>query len=419
LVTPTPVPAFDNAVIKRFPAEKAKQFLEDYEKLEEDLSKPTQLSSSPLPVEIVALSSTGAAESHKTFVLENQSIRNRRSPPQSESGSSTGRGDHLTKAVTKPPIAPIESETKPKLGFTSLTPKTEGPGKTQANIHAETSASELRPTNLIPKLEALEKTQASTDTQTSKHRHTSSSALIGYGLAGVGGLSLILAIVFTSTVLAFVGLGLTFWGALLLFIRPSHYVRSDLMNSAALSSLTTIDRMITSLGYTQKGVYIPVNNPDKAVVFIPSQPLKTIPKLEHVEKQTFVKDPEGIALVPPGLALANLFERELKVKFTDLSLQEMSERLPKLLIEDLEMVQDCTIKIDGDHVSFTFVESVYSEFCSKLRDSTKVCSSLGCPMCSAMACVLAQVSQRPVEFDKDKYATDGRTIESSYRILPG
>jgi len=88
-----------------------------------------------------------------------------------------------------------------------------------------------------------------------------------------------------------------------------------------------------------------------------------------------------------------------------------------LLFEDLEMVQDCRIKIDGDRVNFTFVESVYSEFCGRLEGSTKVCSSLGCPMCSAVACVLAQVSKRPVEFDKDKYTTEGRTIESSYKML--
>ena len=138
-----------------------------------------------------------------------------------------------------------------------------------------------------------------------------------------------------------------------------------------------------------------------------------------MREQTFVKDPEGIAMVPPGLALANLFERELGVKFSEWSLDEMVKRLPKLLIEDLEMVQDCTIKVDGDHVSFRFVESVYSEFCSKLRGSTKVCSSLGCPMCSAMACVLAEVSHRPVEFDKDKYSTERGTVESSYTLLPG
>lgn len=268
---------------------------------------------------------------------------------------------------------------------------------------------------IILESEKLEAAQ----TQISKRRRPSSSALIGYCFAGIGGLSLVLSVVFTSTVGAFVGLGLAFWGALLLFIRPRHYVRSDLMDSTALSSLASIDRVITNLGYTQKGVYVPVGNPEKAVIFIPSQPLNKIPKPAQLEKQTFVKDPDGIIMVPPGLALANLFERELGVKFSEWSLREMVERLPKLLIEDLEMVQDCTIKVDGDHVSFRFVESVYSEFCSKLRSSTNVCASLGCPMCSAMACILAQVSHRPVEFDKDKYATDKGTVESSYILLPG
>ena len=275
-----------------------------------------------------------------------------------------------------------------------------------------------RSAKLIQKSEQLKETGDTATKQVSKGRRRSSSALIGYGLAGVGIISLVLSVVYASTVVAFIGLGLTFWGALLLFIRPRHYVRSDLMDSTALSSLASIDRVITSLGYNQKGVYIPVSNPEKAVVFIPSHPLNKIPKMEQVEKRTFVKDPDGIAMVPPGLALANLFERELGIKFSEWSLEEMVKRLPKLLIEDLEMVQDCSIKVDGDHVSFRFVESVYSEFCSKLRSSTKVCSSVGCPMCSAMACILAEVSHRPVEFDKDKYTTERGTVESSYRLLP-
>ena len=415
----SPIAASEEAVTRRFAAEKGMQFLADYQELQEGLSGPTEPSSPPLSQEMIVSSSTVAADSHKAFVLEKESITNRKSLSHSASGSSTKLGNHLTKAVTKPPIAPSESESEPRLSLASLTPKAEGPGKSQTGIHAQISGPDPGPTNLIPKPEALKKTRATADVQIPKHRHRSSGALAGYGLAIIGGLSLTLSVVFTSTVLAFIGLGLTFWGALLLFIRPRHYVRSDLMDSTALSSLTTIDRMITSLGYTQKGVYIPVDNAEKAVVFIPAQPLKKIPNLDLVGKQTFLKDPEGIAMVPPGLALANLFERELKVKFSDWSLEKMVEQLPRLLIENLEMVQDCTIKIDGDKVDFTFVESVYSEFCSRLRDSTKVCSSLGCPMCSAMACVLAEVTHRPVEFDKDKYTTDGGTVESSYHLLPG
>jgi hypothetical protein len=419
MVSMPPAVASDEAVIREFAAEKGREFLADYQEIQESLPRGTEPSSLELLQEVVVGSPFVAGDSHKTFVLEKESITNRKGPTQSELDSSTKTGDYLAKTITKPQVAPGQLETRPEPASTSLTPKVEQLGKTQAIVSPRIPKPDLGPTSLSPKLEELVKTQASVRVKVPKTRHRSSSSLIGYSLGGVGGLSLVSAVVFTSTVLAFIGLGLTFWGALLLFIRPRHYVRSDLMDSTALSSLTTIDRVITSLGYTQKGVYIPVDNAEKAVVFIPAQPLKKIPNLDLVGKQTFLKDPEGIAMVPPGLALANLFERELKVKFSDWSLEKMVEQLPRLLIENLEMVQDCTIKIDGDKVNFTFVESVYSEFCNKLRSTTKVCSSLGCPMCSAMACVLAEVTHRPVEFDKDKYTTDGGTVESSYHLLPG
>jgi hypothetical protein len=418
MVSVPPAATSDDTVIREFVTEKGWEFLADYQEIQEALPRATEPSPPELLQEVVVGSPIVAADSHKTFVLEKESMTNRKGPAQSELDSSTKPGNTLTKTTTEPHAAPDILGAKPRLDPVNLIPTGE-PERARASSSGQNPELKPGPTSLTPKLEALEKTKASVDKQISKHRHRSSSALIGYGLAGFGGLSLMVSVVFTSTVLAFIGLGLTFWGALLLFIRPRHYVRSDLMDSTALSSLTTIDRMITSLGYTQRGVYIPVDNAEKAVVFIPAKPLKKIPNLDLVGKQTFLKDPEGIAMVPPGLALANLFERELKVKFSDWSLQKMTEQLPRLLIEDLEMVQDCTIKIDGDKVNFTFVESVYSEFCSRLRESTKVCSSLGCPMCSAMACVLAEVTHRPVEFDKDKYTTDGGTVESSYHLLPG
>jgi hypothetical protein len=356
---------------------------------------------------------------HKALVLEKTSITNRKSGTQSTEGTATELGSLLTKALVKPPVSSSELETKPQPTLSTLVVGSPAPllETKRATIPAPIAKPSAGPTSLAPKLEELKKTEASIQAQTVKAHRRSSSALIGYGLTGVGAFSLIVSVVFTSTVLAFIGLGLTFWGALLLFIRPRHYIRTDLMDSTALSSLKTIDRVITGLGYNEKGIYIPVNNPEKAVVFVPSKPLKEIPTAEQIEKQTFVKNPEGIAIVPPGMALANLFEKELGVKFTDWSLEKMTERLPKLLIEDLEMVQDCTITKEGDRVSFKFVESVFSEFCGLLKGSTKVCGSLGCPMCSAMACVLAQVTHRPVKFDEDRYTADGGTVESSYLLL--
>jgi hypothetical protein len=189
------------------------------------------------------------------------------------------------------------------------------------------------------------------------------------------------------------------------------------MDSTALSSFETIDRLMSGLGYTQKGVHIPARNPEKVVVFIPSKPLTRIPRIQEIENQTFISNPEGLAVVPPGLGLAKLFERELHVDFGKCGLDTLSERLPKLLIENLEMVQDFEMRADGNNVCVKFVESIYSGFCNQLRKSTAVCSSLGCPLCSAMACILAMASGKPVLFENDTFSADGKTVEAFYRIL--
>ena len=48
-----------------------------------------------------------------------------------------------------------------------------------------------------------------------------------------GILSLAFSITSNSQVLAFIGLGLTFWGALFLFVRPLRYVEGSLLDSTS------------------------------------------------------------------------------------------------------------------------------------------------------------------------------------------
>ena len=337
--------------------------------------------------------------------------------------------------------------------------------------------------------------------------------VVGSAIAIIGGLCLVLSLVFASNILALIGLGLTFWGALLLFTRPKSYVRSDLVDSTVLSSLKTLERVITSLGYGEKGIYIPVRNttskqemvlsvlaelsakvagidtetlavecferypsrfsltrfpdyPDiesvrdaladlekakrvlrvggkkdrrfiltrngvrwyeenkailngnRTILFIPSQPLRRIPKAAEIRGQTFIKHPSGIAMVPPGQGLANVIERELGVEFSKCSLQTLRERLPRIFIEDLEIVQDFEMRLIDSLVRFRFVEPIYSHFCSRLG-ANKVCSTVGCPMCSAMACILAQATGKPIALKKDEFYPDSRTVVSTYRILGG
>jgi len=264
------------------------------------------------------------------------------------------------------------------------------------------------------KTKELEKSQLRT---LSPKKRRQPSTMGGYAMVSAGVLSLAISVYATSSVLAFIGLGLTFWGALLLFIRPQKYVTSELLDSTAFSSLRNIDRVMTEMGYFEKGIYLPGGNPEKAVVFVPAEPFGRIPKAKEIEGQMFIDDPKGLAMIPPGLALASLIEKKLGVPLEKCTLETLGERLPKLMVEDLEMAQDFQMHVKGNQVIFNFNESVYSDFCHTLSGSTRVCAGLGCPICSAMACVLTIATGKPVSFEGDKFSADGKSLESSYKIL--
>ena len=241
------------------------------------------------------------------------------------------------------------------------------------------------------------------------------SRLAGYLLLGIGLVTLTASVLITSTILTFIGLGLAFWGILAFFVQPQGYVKSDLMDATALSSLKTIDKMMIGMGYREKGVYIPTGN-EKAVVFVPSEPFSRLPDSSAVEGKTFLDDPRGMLVVPPGLALASLIEKKLGFTLKNCGVETVVRALPKVLVEDLEIVRDVQVKVKGDRVDLKLVDSIYADFCKGIRETSRRCG-LGCPMCSALACILAIASGKPVLFEEDILSSDKRTTSSSYELL--
>lgn len=244
------------------------------------------------------------------------------------------------------------------------------------------------------------------------------ASIVGYLLLAIGLTICVASILLSSTVSAFVGLGLTLWGLLSLFIQPKNYVKTDLMNATAISSLQTVDRMMVGIGYREKGVYIPTNEGESAVIFVPSEPFARIPQVHDLDGKIFLDDPEGLLVPPPGLALAGLIEKKIGFNLKGCGLEALIEALPKVLVEDLEIVRDVEIEVNDDLVRFRLYDSIYANFCSEVRDSSRRCG-LGCPMCSALAVVLASATGRPVVYEEDKPMSDNKTTESSYRIVRG
>jgi len=280
---------------------------------------------------------------------------------------------------------------------------------------------------LMKTLENLQKENEILKRDVLKSKRTPSGK-IGFILLAIGALTLIGSVVNTSTVLAFIGLGLTFWGALFLFARPIKFVRVSLLDSTAISSYTTIDRIIQDLNYKGKPVYIPpypkeaylpeyLRGLKEMIVFIPAEDVIAMPTIEEMAKKQFLlKNPKGICIAPPGYGLVSLFERELKTEFTQINLNELYDALPTIIVNNLELAKEFEINHEKDHIHIKIIDSVYKDLYSR-EQGFKSIHSVGCPLTSAIACALAKTTGKLVAIVKDLISPDSKTIEVWYQTL--
>jgi len=247
------------------------------------------------------------------------------------------------------------------------------------------------------------------------------SGTIGYILLLLGTINLAFSVLYVSAMLAFVGIAFTFWGALLLFIAPTKYVKATLLDSTSVSSLVSIDQIITALNYQGKGVYLPPRYFKEfrgGKVFIPFGKEVALPPVEEVaEGKVFIGNPNGMCLTPSGLGLANLFENELGIDFAKVDLDYLQDSLPKLFREGLELAEDFEMSIEDHRIEVKVKGSIYRDSCSDVSKLTSICSSIGCPLCSSLACVFSRVTGKPITIEKNNLSSDGRTIEANYKII--
>jgi hypothetical protein len=241
----------------------------------------------------------------------------------------------------------------------------------------------------------------------------------GLAFLFIGIVSLVSSIVFASYIVAFLGLGLTFWGALFLFVRPVTYVKSSLLDSAVLSSLRTLDRVLTELNYQGNAVYLPpksLEGTKEGILFIAAEKESVMPAIEEVLQGKFFVNPHGICLVPLGQGLVNLFEKELGVNLFKTDYSYLQNNLPRLFIEDLELVKDFEMDANGDVIHVRIKGAAYSNLCSEVTKLTNICPRIGCPFCSAIAYALVKATGKAVTIEKNQF-DENETIETWFHLF--
>jgi hypothetical protein len=134
---------------------------------------------------------------------------------------------------------------------------------------------------------------------------------VGYVILLLGFAFLFSSVFSDSYVAAFIGLGLTFWGALLTFVRSTKYVKLDLLTATSSSTLGTVEEMLATTAFTNKGIYLPPKLlPDYSsnLVSIHATGEQALPKREEITEKKNSKTPQWHFLTPPGQALCAIFE---------------------------------------------------------------------------------------------------------------
>ncbi len=217
---------------------------------------------------------------------------------------------------------------------------------------------------------------------------------------------LFLAMVAEMQIAAFIGLGLTFWGAVFALAQNRKSVDSRLLDSTAVSTYSTLDRVINDLTFTGQGYYLPAYPRDvpipeyltslrEPVVFI-SDRFDGKPSVEELASGRFKSEKtNGIFITAPGAGLMAQIERQLQIDLSKTNLEELCYILPRCLAGSLNLARAVDLRLVENGANFRATGILYDSLYIT-EHQPKSARVLGCPLVSAVACTLAKATGKTV-----------------------
>ncbi len=239
-------------------------------------------------------------------------------------------------------------------------------------------------------------------------------------LVAIGVILTALSVFYASSFLAILGVGIVFWGIILLYVTPVRHVPLRLLSVSAVSNSGTVERLLSEMDMTEKGYYLPpryLKDFESSLVFIPEKPGQELPEPGAVDEEKLLSSKQdGLFLSPPGLDLCRLFEKELGVSFTRTDLSYFQQKLPKVLIEDMEMAENVEVQIQSGVVAVDVTGSVLDEVCQETDRQPRVHELVGCLLSSAIACALAKTTGEPVIIQKESRNPESKATHIEFQV---
>jgi len=250
----------------------------------------------------------------------------------------------------------------------------------------------------------------------------SSIKLVRSSLLVIGAISLVFSIIYNFLILAFIGLGLAFWGAVLIYIRDEKYARQTVLDAITVSSLETISQIMQKLDYKGIAIYLPpkyFKDPETSKVCILKEKdgRLLVPKQLQSGDAELSTENEILFVTPPGAELMSLFQKVLNTSFTKVDLQYVRQNLAKVIVEDLEIARELKIYTENDKLYITIKDSIFNHVYKESLKRPEMFWPSGSPISSAIACILAKATGKPIVINKDQVSEDGQIIMLEYTLL--
>jgi len=251
---------------------------------------------------------------------------------------------------------------------------------------------------------------------------------VGVALLIPGIIALVFSILKESQILAFIGLSLTFWGALFFFIRPIRYVKASLLDSTATSTYLTIDRIMRDMKFEGKSYYIPPYPKDvylpehlkglkEMTVFVSANTHSRIPSIEELAEGRFLlKNPNGVCLSPPGLGILEQIEARLGTDISKIDLETLTQTLPTILTSNLHLAKEVEMEVEENSIYVKIMGPVYRNLYWG-EEMPRSLYSIGCPLVSAIACAIAKAKGKITTIQDYSVLPDDQTLEVRYGFV--
>jgi len=270
----------------------------------------------------------------------------------------------------------------------------------------------------IDRLEQLERQKEELQAELRKLKRKPEGK-IGYLLLILGLALIALAVYYEHNVSAFIGIALTFWGALLLYIKPTQFIRKEILDSSLVEPLKYIHSLLDELEFRGTPTYISpgtLRGLRSATVYIPKSDGHPMPSDEQLSlEEPLIENPQAIKLTPPGLGLSRLLEDELKTNFSVVDLEYLQYNLEKALVEGLEITEAFEMEASESTVRVEVRGSIFDDIIEELYE-LDAHRRIGDPLTSAIACILARSTRRSIIIEKVEREPRKKSTQIIYKM---